>query len=74
MVQPQYRVLACSKIPYLVNLITHNPVNAELNPICHLLPLLGAHPILYVSRICVNARNFPVSQFSVTVAEGKPII
>jgi len=28
-----------------------NPLNAELNPICHLLALLGAHPILHVSRI-----------------------
>jgi len=24
MVQPQYRAAACSEIPYLVNLITHN--------------------------------------------------
>jgi hypothetical protein len=31
-----------------------NPLNAELNPICHLLALLGAHPIFYVSRIRVN--------------------
>jgi hypothetical protein len=29
-------------------------LNAKLNPICHLLALL-AHPILYVSRIRVNA-------------------
>jgi hypothetical protein len=28
-----------------------NPLNAELNPICHLLAFLGAHPILHVSRI-----------------------
>jgi len=28
--------------------------NAELNPICHLLALLGAHHILHVSRIRVN--------------------
>jgi len=28
-----------------------NPLNAKLNPICHLLPLLGAHNILHVSRI-----------------------
>jgi hypothetical protein len=28
-----------------------NPSNAELNPICHLLALLGSHPILHVSRI-----------------------
>jgi hypothetical protein len=31
-----------------------NPLNAELNPICHLLALLGAHHILHVSRIRVN--------------------
>jgi hypothetical protein len=31
-----------------------NPLNAELNPICHLLALLGAHPILHVSRIRVK--------------------
>ena len=31
-----------------------NPLNAELNPICHLLALLGAHPILRVSRIRVK--------------------
>jgi len=31
-----------------------NPLNAELNPICHLLALLGAHLILHVSRIRVN--------------------
>jgi len=27
-----------------------NTLNAELNPICHLLALLGAHHILHVSR------------------------
>jgi hypothetical protein len=31
-----------------------NPLNAELNPICHLLALLGAHHILHVSRISFN--------------------
>ena len=31
-----------------------NPLNAELNPICHLLALLGAHHILHISRIRVN--------------------
>jgi hypothetical protein len=30
-----------------------NPLNAELNPICHLLALL-AHTILHVGRIRVN--------------------
>ena len=31
-----------------------NPLNAELNPICHFLALLGAHHILHVGRIRVN--------------------
>jgi hypothetical protein len=29
-------------------------LKAELNPICHLLALLGAHHILHVSRIWVS--------------------
>ena len=32
-----------------------NPLNAELNPICHLLALFGAHHILHVSRIRVKS-------------------
>jgi hypothetical protein len=31
-----------------------NPLNAKLNPICHVLALLGAHPILHISRIRVK--------------------
>jgi hypothetical protein len=31
-----------------------NPLNAELNPICHLLALLEAQHILHVSRIRVK--------------------
>jgi len=31
-----------------------NPLNAELNPICHLVALLGAHHILHISRIRVK--------------------
>ena len=39
----------------LTNLILlFNPLNAELNPICHLLALLGAHHILHISGIRVN--------------------
>jgi hypothetical protein len=34
-----------------------NPLNAELNPICPLLALFGAHHILHVSRIRVNDQN-----------------
>ena len=32
-----------------------NPLNAELNPICCLLTLLGAHSFLHVSRIRVKS-------------------
>jgi hypothetical protein len=32
-----------------------NPLNSKLNSISHLLALLGAHPILHVSRIRVKA-------------------
>jgi len=31
-----------------------SPLNAKLNPICHLLALLEAHHILHISRIRVN--------------------
>ena len=31
-----------------------NPLNTELNPIRHLLALVGAHHIVHVSRISVN--------------------
>ena len=32
-----------------------NPLNAELNPVCCLLALLGAHHFLHVSRIRVKS-------------------
>jgi len=32
-----------------------NPLNAELNPICYLLALLGAHHFFHVSRIRVKS-------------------
>jgi len=35
------------------------PLNAELNPICHLLALVGAHHILHVSRVRVNIVGCP---------------
>jgi hypothetical protein len=34
--------------------VKFNPLNSELNPISHMLALLGAHPILHVSRIRVK--------------------
>jgi hypothetical protein len=40
-----------------------NPLNAELNPICHLLALLLAHHILHVSRIRVKTHFHEPYQF-----------
>ena len=37
---------------------SNNPLNPELNPICYLLALLGAHHFLHVSRIRVKLLNF----------------
>jgi len=34
-----------------------NPLNTELNPICHLLALLGSHHILHISGLRVNISN-----------------
>jgi len=39
---------------YIDNPRIFNPLNTQLNPICHLLALLGAHHILHVSRIRVK--------------------
>jgi len=44
--------LSTSKLQTIIN-----HLNAELNPICHLLALLGAHHILHVSRIRVNDQS-----------------
>jgi len=35
-----------------------NPLSPELNPICYLLALLGAHHLLHVSRIRVKLLSF----------------
>jgi hypothetical protein len=39
-----------------------NTLNAELNPICHLLALLGVH-FFQVSRIRVKSFNFTAQNF-----------
>jgi len=38
--------------------IALDPLKAELNPICHLLVLLGAHHILYISGIRVKKASY----------------
>jgi len=36
-----------------------NPLHAQLNPICHLLTLLGVHHIFHVSRVRFNTLKYP---------------
>jgi len=52
--------------PSTANISSHqqwlNPLNAELNPICHLLVLLRAHHILHISRIRVKWTSCQIVQ------------
>ena len=43
-----------------------NPLNADLNPLCHLLALLGSHHIHHISRIRVNIQLPRLSQSQYT--------
>jgi hypothetical protein len=47
---------------YCTFIYKFNPLKAELNPICHLLALLGAHHIFHVSRIRVNLYCFLIKE------------
>ena len=49
-----------------------NPLNAELNPICHLLALLGAHHIFHVSRLRVKMVRFPSRRLTQTLQTCLP--
>jgi len=48
-----------------------NPLNPELNPICYLLALLGAHYFLHVSRIRVKLLTF---RLLMSCIYGAPIL
>jgi hypothetical protein len=48
-----------------------NPLNVELNPICHLLALLGAHHILHVSKIRVKRSLYEVT---LKIQNSTPIV
>ena len=60
------RILEKSVTPYgttvvlVLSFAKFNPLNTELNPICHLLALLGAHHIFHVSwlRVKLVISNF----------------
>ena len=56
---------------FLLRLLQFNPLNPELNPICYLLALLGAHHFLHVSRIRVKSLNF---RLLMSYIYGAPIL
>ena len=55
---PNIIILMLDGIGRLKMLSVFNPLNPELNPICYLLALLGAHHFLHVSRIRVKLLTF----------------
>jgi len=57
---PTSQTAYCVSIINTSHLILYrvNPLNPELNPICYLLALLGAHHFLHVSRIRVKILTF----------------
>jgi len=53
------------------NIFLFNPLNSELNPICHLLALLGAHHVFHVSRISVKyTQNYDLKDGYVYISNG----
>ena len=48
------RTLKSLSLNFSLKKMGFNPLNAELNPSCYLLALLGAHHFLHVSRIRVK--------------------
>jgi len=53
---------------YRVDVSLLNTLNAQLNPICHLLALLGAHHILHVSGIRVKLFGVQTPTLFFTIA------
>ena len=51
-------MLFCSISRHFQSNLYINPLKPELNPICYLLALLGAHHFLHVSRIRVKLLTF----------------
>jgi len=79
-----HRQYACAVITTVIIVAVHanntgnlkenyliNPLSPELNPICYLLALLGAHHFLHVSRIRVRLLTF---RLLMSYIYGAPIL
>ena len=51
-----------------------NTLNAQINLICHPLTLLGAHPILHISRIRVNYQVYSPRQLHIELPQFSQLI
>ena len=58
-------------LKYPLLLSDFNPLNAELNPIRHLLALVGARHIVHVSRIRVNETSIHWEQSCAMGTDGQ---
>jgi len=58
-------------ITTVLNYAMVNPLNPELNPICYLLALLGAHHFLHVSRLRAKSLTF---RLLMSYIYGAPIL
>ena len=65
----QFRLPLTRTEPTRISLL--NPLNPELNPICYLLAILGAHRFLHVSRIRVKLLTF---RLLMSYIYGAPIL
>jgi len=63
--------ISVMELGHLLTRNSFNPLNPELNPICYLLALLGAHHILHVSRIRVKLLTF---RLLMSYIYGAPIL
>jgi len=66
-----YRYSSCTVLIFSPMEWIFNPLNPELNPICYLLALLGAHHFLHVSRIRVKLLTF---RLLMSYIYGAPIL
>jgi len=64
-------ILSLTQVQFFNLLLMINPLNPELNPICYLLALLGAHHFLHVSRIRVKLLTF---RLLMSYIYGTPIL
>ena len=80
--EPHWELILVSSLMRVVNIAAFvtswslvqrslNPLNPELNPICYLLALLGAHHFSYVSRIRVKLLTF---RLLISYIYGAPIL